>query len=117
MGILDKIGDAAGGVVEGAKDLLGLNEEKKEPLEAEAGVDLDTVATAQTDEIAQAQATEAVYTEPSRTYTVQAGDTLSKISKEYYGNSQDYMKIFEANRDQLSDPDEIEVGQQLVIPQ
>jgi nucleoid-associated protein YgaU len=50
------------------------------------------------------------------TYTVQAGDTLSKISKELYGNANDYMKIFEANRDVLSDPDKIRPGQTLKIP-
>ena len=52
----------------------------------------------------------------ARTYTVQAGDSLSKISKEYYGNANQYMKIFEANKDQLSDPDKIKAGMKLVIP-
>jgi nucleoid-associated protein YgaU len=51
-----------------------------------------------------------------RTYKVKAGDTLSKISKEIYGSPNEYMKIFEANRDQLSDPDKIRVGQELKIP-
>jgi len=51
-----------------------------------------------------------------RQYTVQPGDTLSKIAKNFYGNASDYMKIFEANRDQLSDPDKIRAGQSLVIP-
>lgn len=50
------------------------------------------------------------------TYTVQAGDTLSKISKQFYGNANAYTKIFEANRDQLTDPDKIKVGQTLKIP-
>ena len=53
----------------------------------------------------------------SRTYVVQAGDTLSKISKQFYGDANKYMKIFEANRDKLKDPDKIQVGQELVIPQ
>src|SRR5688572_9315600 len=39
------------------------------------------------------------------TYTVKSGDTLSKISKEFLGDANAYMDIFEANRDQLSDPD------------
>jgi nucleoid-associated protein YgaU len=61
----------------------------------------------------QAQGGVAVAT---RTYTVKAGDTLSKIAKEHLGNANDYMKIFEANRDQLSDPDKIRPGQVLKIP-
>lgn len=53
---------------------------------------------------------------PSRTYTVQSGDTLSKISKQFYGDANKYMQIFEANRDQLKDPNVIKVGQVLKIP-
>ena len=51
-----------------------------------------------------------------QTYTVKAGDTLSKISKQQYGDSNEYMAIFYANRDKLKDPDKIQVGQQLIIP-
>lgn len=53
----------------------------------------------------------------TRTYTVQSGDSLSKISKQFYGNAGQYMKIFEANRDRLNDPNQIKPGQQLVIPE
>ena len=49
-------------------------------------------------------------------YTVAAGDSLSKIAKQFYGNANEYMKIFNANRDKLNDPNTIKVGQQLVIP-
>ena len=52
----------------------------------------------------------------AKTYTVQAGDTLSKIAKEHLGNSGSYMKIFELNKDQLSDPDKIKPGQVLRLP-
>jgi nucleoid-associated protein YgaU len=52
----------------------------------------------------------------AQTYTVKAGDSLSKISKAVYGNASDYMKIFEANRDVLSDPNKISPGQNLRIP-
>lgn len=51
------------------------------------------------------------------TYTVQAGDTLSAISKKFYGHANDYMDIFNANKDQLSDPDKIKPGRVLKIPQ
>lgn len=50
-----------------------------------------------------------------RTYTVKPGDTLSKIAKSELGDANAYMKIFEANRDQLSDPDKIKPGQVLKI--
>jgi len=51
-----------------------------------------------------------------QTYTVKSGDTLSKISLRFYGSANEYMRIFYANRDKLSDPDEIQAGQQLIIP-
>ena len=53
----------------------------------------------------------------SQFYTVQSGDTLSKIAERFYGNASEYNKIFEANRPMLNDPDHIFVGQQLRIPQ
>jgi nucleoid-associated protein YgaU len=51
-----------------------------------------------------------------KTYTVKSGDTLSKIAKEHFGDANDYMKIFNANKDQLTDPDKIKPGQVLKIP-
>jgi len=51
-----------------------------------------------------------------KTYTVKAGDTLSKIAKEQLGDANAYHEIFNANRDQLSDPDKIKPGQVLKIP-
>ncbi len=50
-----------------------------------------------------------------QTYTVEKGDNLSKIAKHFYGR-QDWKRIFDANRDQLSDPDRIQPGQVLKIP-
>ena len=52
----------------------------------------------------------------SKTYTVKAGDTLSKIAKEHLGSAGAYMKIFELNKDQLTDPDKIKPGQVLRLP-
>jgi nucleoid-associated protein YgaU len=55
--------------------------------------------------------------EPEATYyTVQSGDSLSKIAKQYYGNAMKYPEIFEANKPMLSDPDKIYPGQVLRIP-
>lgn len=63
-------------------------------------------------------AEEASNTEPSfRTYTVKSGDTLGKISKEMYGKSSLYNKIFEANTPMLKDADHIYPGQVLKIPE
>ena len=53
---------------------------------------------------------------PAGSYTVKKGDTLSKISKQFYGDGNAYKKIFDANRDQLKDPDKIQPGQVLRIP-
>ena len=51
-----------------------------------------------------------------KTYTVKAGDTLSQIAKDHLGNAGAYMKIFEINKDQLSDPNKIKPGQVLRLP-
>jgi nucleoid-associated protein YgaU len=51
-----------------------------------------------------------------QSYTVLAGDNLSKIAKHFYGNPNEWKRIFEANGDQLSDPDRIRPGQVLKIP-
>ena len=58
-------------------------------------------------------------TEPARkprTHVVAKGDTLSAIAEQHYGNAKKYMKIFEANRELLTDPDKMQPGQQLTIP-
>jgi len=51
-----------------------------------------------------------------QTYEVKPGDNLSKISKQFYGDPNEYMRIFYANRDKLRDPDQIQAGQKLTIP-
>jgi nucleoid-associated protein YgaU len=52
----------------------------------------------------------------AKTYTVEPGDTRSAIAKEHLGSAGAYMKIFELNKDQLSDPDKIKPGQVLRLP-
>jgi len=49
-------------------------------------------------------------------YTVKSGDTLGKLAKEHLGDAKRYMEIFNVNKDQLTNPDLIKVGQQLKIP-
>jgi nucleoid-associated protein YgaU len=52
----------------------------------------------------------------AQVYTVAKGDNLSKIAKHFYGNANEWKRIFEANRDVLKDPDKIFPGQQLKSP-
>jgi nucleoid-associated protein YgaU len=79
--------------------------------------DITVAAGAQAPPRAQTAGASASGGQASRTYTVQPGDSLSKISRQFYGNPNEFMKIFEANRSQLSDPNEIRPGQQLIIPE
>jgi nucleoid-associated protein YgaU len=51
-----------------------------------------------------------------QSYTVAAGDSLSKIAKKFYGNANAWNTIFQANRDKISNPDMIHPGQVLRIP-
>jgi LysM repeat protein len=51
-----------------------------------------------------------------QTYEVKSGDNLSKISKQFYGDPNEYMRIYYANQDKLRDPDKLQVGQKLTIP-
>jgi nucleoid-associated protein YgaU len=83
-----------------------------DPTYADVTLDLTIDSSLPSPQAAQAPATSSGGT----TYTVQSGDTLSKISKQFYGEANRYQKIFEANRDVLSDPDKIRPGQVLKIP-
>lgn len=80
---------------------------------------IKTIPTWQKDIVADIQVTGGPAAAPAaapRTYTVKAGDTLSHIAKEHLGNAGAYMKIFELNKDQLTDPDKIKPGQVLKLP-
>lgn len=52
----------------------------------------------------------------TRYYVVEKGDTLSAIARQFYGNANDYPRIFEANREVIKDPDLIFPGQKIRIP-
>ena len=80
---------------------------------------IKTIPTWQQDIVADIQVTggaAAPAPPAAKTYTVKAGDTLGQIAKEHLGNAGAYMKIFELNKDQLSDPDKIKPGQILRLP-
>jgi nucleoid-associated protein YgaU len=84
---------------------------------------IKTIPTWQTDVMADIRvtggpATAAAAPAPAvaKTYTVKSGDTLSGIAKAQLGSAGDYMKIFDLNKDQLTDPDKIKPGQVLRLP-
>jgi len=87
---------------------------------------IKTIPTWQKDVMADIQVTGGASPAPSappaaappsaKTYTVKAGDTLSHIAKDHLGSAGAYMKIFELNKDQLTDPDKIKPGQVLRLP-
>ena len=54
--------------------------------------------------------------QPAQTYVVQKGDTLEKIASKFYGDSNQWRRIYKANREKLSSPNRIYVGQKLAIP-
>ncbi len=49
-------------------------------------------------------------------YTIESGDTLSKIADRFYGDPQKYQELFEANREVIQDPDKIYPGQKIRVP-
>ena len=81
---------------------------------------IKTIPTWQNDVVADIKVTgggaAAAPAASAKTYTVKSGDTLSAIAKAQLGDAHAYMKIFDANRDQLTDPDKIKPGQVLRIP-
>ena len=126
MGLRDKYAYA----IQTAKDLRmqGSADERAGKLhfhgtvntQAEANKIWDAIKTIpdwSTDVVADIKATGASSAAAADTYTVKSGDTLSKIAKELLGDANAYPEIFNANRDQLSDPDKIKPGQVLKIPQ
>lgn len=78
--------------------------------EAETGITTDVVYSDDTYAAALEAASDVEY------YEIQSGDTLGAIAKRYYGNANDYPKIFEANQEVIIDPDKIFVGQKIRIP-
>jgi nucleoid-associated protein YgaU len=80
---------------------------------------IKTIPSWQQDIVADIQVTggpAAARAPEAKTYTVKSGDTLSAIAKEHLGSAGAYMKIFELNKDQLTDPDKIKPGQVLRLP-
>jgi nucleoid-associated protein YgaU len=125
MGLRDKYNEA----IQTAKGvgMQGAAEERDGKLyfngttktQAEANKIWDAIKTVpdwSNDVVAEIHATGDAGGNGGRTYTVRAGDSLSKIAKDEMGNANEYPAIFAANRDQLDNPDQIKPGQVLRIP-
>ena len=90
-------------------------EARSKAYSAIAGVDNSASLNIGVDAGFQAQAASAAAA-GTQSYTVQSGDSLSKIAKHFYGDAAQWKKIHEANRDTVPNPDLIHPGQQLTIP-
>lgn len=117
LGVKGLRADVEGKVVTLHGEAPSLDAKKKVMREFSARLEADNVVNSLT----VAASRQAATPQPSpplavRIHEVVRGDTLSGLSKKYYGKASLYMKIFEANRDQLSNPDLIQVGQKLKIP-
>src|SRR5688572_9050078 len=122
MGLFDFMKDAGAKVLDAVANPAKAPGQIKEHIEKEIGVkDVDVQWVDAAGNIKGVEKIEDSINvkEPgseSRMYTVKAGDTLSKIAKQFYGNAGEYEKIFEANKPQLKHPDKIYPGQMLRIP-
>ncbi len=117
-------GALIGGIIGGVGGLIAERQTKGEEATVKSGTEFgvylnQSVSLPRFTEEADSPASNGTEYPPSageRTYTVQPGDTLSKISLRFYGTTSRYMDIYEANRDQLSSPASVSVGQELRIP-
>ncbi len=115
-------GALIGGLLGAGAGLLGERMTKGEDAEVKSGAEFGIILNQSVSLPRYAAVEDEPVYEPlpetsgSRTYVVRSGDTLSKISARFYGTTSRYMEIFDANRDQLSSPTNIRVGQVLVIP-
>ncbi|HSK71446.1 MAG TPA: LysM peptidoglycan-binding domain-containing protein [Pyrinomonadaceae bacterium] len=112
-------GAVIGGILGGLAGLGGERLTRGEEAEVKSGMEFGVILN-QRISLPRFGATDERYDRPTsaggRTYIVQRGDTLAKISQRFYGNTRGYWKIYEANRDKLASPSQVEVGQELIIP-
>lgn len=115
-------GALIGGLIGAGAGFLGDRLTKGEDAEVKSGSEFGVYLNQSVTLPKFAETSEGPYDGPrdipagGQTYVVRSGDTLSKISSRFYGTTTRYMEIFEANRDQLSSPTNIKVGQTLIIP-
>lgn len=94
----------------GCEDTVGIFDKKEKPKADFSNVQSGSSSSAP--EVAAPRSAQPA----ERTYTVKSGDSLSAIAKREYGDAGAWRRIFEANRDQISNPDLIQPGQELKIP-
>lgn len=115
-------GALIGGLLGAGAGLLGERFTKGEDAQVKSGTEFGVYLNQSISlpRYAEASNEEDDYTPPTtgdgRTYTVRSGDTLSKIAIKFYGSSRRYMEIYDANRDVMSSPTNVKVGQVLRIP-
>jgi LysM repeat protein len=113
-------GALIGGLLGAGAGLLGERLTKGEDAEVRSGTEFGVILNQPVTLPRYSEAnTDDDYTPPTgggRTYIVRPGDTLGKISTRFYGTSRRYMDIYNANRDRLSSPSNLKVGQELIIP-
>ena len=97
-------------------NLIKVDVPKQTAAEAPAGLAAAAAAQAAAAPVTAPQVTRAEGAAEERIHVVAKGETLSAIAKEHYGKASEYMKIFNANKDLLKDPDKIYPGQKLRIP-
>lgn len=114
-------GALIGGIIGAGAGLLGERLTKGEEAEVRSGTEFGVYLNRSISlpRFAEARADDAMEETPTgeeRTYIVQPGDTLGSISRRFYGTTARYMDIYNANREQLSSPNSVTVGQTLRIP-
>lgn len=87
--------------------------QRQQPAVVQEELQAETAAVEETPEIFEPEAKE---TAPRRTYKVQKGETLQKISRKFYGTTKKWPLLYKANKDKLKSPDKVFPGQVLVIP-
>ena len=96
-------------------DLVERSLENGTPAEQAAGARMMAEAVALLNETSDER--EPLTASGEQYYVVEAGDSLAYIALQFYGNTNDYQRIFDANRTQISSPERIRVGQRLLIPE
>lgn len=111
-------GALIGGLIGAGAGLLGERLTKGEEAQVKSGTEFGVYLNQAISlpKFAGADEETTTTTTSGQTYIVQPGDTLSKISQRYYGNTGDWVKIYDANRDVLSSPESLRVGQEIRIP-